>query len=100
MNLEEAQGRLLQVREQQKKLTVEINELKAIVIGYGVEPYRGFTELKERSNEIYKLHKKGISFTSIAKKYNLSPTRIASICLGIDHKKAMKKLYPILVQAI
>ena len=93
MNLEEAQCKLLQAREQQKKLTVEINALKAIIIGYGLEPYRGFTELKERNNEIYKLHKKGMSFTSIAKKYNLSPTRIASICLGIDHKKAMKNLY-------
>ena len=87
MNLEEAQHKLLQAREQQKKLTVEINALKAIIIGYGIEPYRGFTELKERNNEIYKLCKKRMSHTTVAKKYNLSTTRIASICFGIDHKR-------------
>ena len=58
MNLEEAQRKLLQVHEQQKRLTIEIDTLKAIIIGYGVEPYRGFSELKERNNEIYKLCKK------------------------------------------
>ena len=43
MNLEEAQRKLLQAREQQKKLTIEIDTLKAIIIGHDVERYRGIT---------------------------------------------------------
>jgi len=98
MKLEEAQHNLLPAREQQKKLKVEIGAVKEILIGYGIEPHQVGTELKERNNEIYQLHKKGMSFTSNAKKYNLSPTRIVSIWLGIDHKKTMNKLYPVITE--
>jgi hypothetical protein len=94
MKLEDAQHKLLLAREHQKKLRVEIDTLKEIIIGYGVEPDQRFIGLKERNNEIYKLYKKEISFATIAKKYNLSSTRIASICSRINHNKVKKKLYP------
>ena len=94
MKLEEAQRKLSLAREHQKKLRVEIDTLKEIIIGFGVEPDQRFIGLKERNKEIYKLHKKGMKFTTIAKKYNLSSTRIASICHRIDHNKVKKKLYP------
>jgi Mor family transcriptional regulator len=94
MKLEEAQQKLSQAREHQKRLSVEIDALKEILIGYGIEPHQGCIELKERNNEIYQLYKKGMSFTVIAKKYNLSSTRIASICHGIDYKKPRKNHYP------
>lgn len=94
MKLEEAQRKLLLARKHQKKLRVEIDALKEIIIGYGVQPDQRFTEqLKERNNEIYSLYKKEMSFSSIAKKYNLSQTRIASICHTIDHNNIKKKLY-------
>ena len=92
MKLKEAQHKLLLAREHQKKLRIEIDALKEIIIGYGVELDQRFIGLKERNNEIYKLYKKGMSFTSIAKKYNLSSTRIASIYHRIDHNNVKKKL--------
>ena len=94
MKLEDAQHKLLLAREHQKKLMVEIDTLKEIIIGYGVEADQRFTGLKKRNNEIYKLYKKEMPFITIAKKYNLSSTRIATICHRIDHNNIMKKLYP------
>ncbi|HEY5461812.1 MAG TPA: hypothetical protein VIJ95_01030 [Hanamia sp.] len=94
MKLDEAKYKLLLAREHQKKLRVEIAALKEIIIGYGVEPDQQFAELKERNNEIYKLYKEEMPFTTIAKKYNLSPTRIAAICHRIDYNNIQKKLYP------
>lgn len=52
MKLEEAQQKLLLVREHQKKLRVEIDTLKDIIVGYGVEQDQRFIGLKERNNEI------------------------------------------------
>lgn len=79
-NLKDAQDCLKKVRRQQRKLVAESRKLREFIASKGgnSSPY---PDNSKRDKHIYKDWKlSGKPFTQLSKKYNLSTTRISSIC--------------------
>lgn len=86
MTLQEAQEKLALLRKRQKRLRTQIDELREFIFEQGENPDRPEVELAERNRDIYRLFKKGHSYTELGKHYNLSASRIRGICIRIDYQ--------------
>jgi len=85
MTIAEIQRKLNLARATQRSLRKQIDQYRGLLINSGLNPDKPKVDLLPRNKRIYKLWKRGKSFTQIATETNLSPTRLASICHRIDY---------------
>ena len=85
MTLQEAEEKLAALRKRQRRLRKQIDDLREFIFSKGRNPDRPEDDLAKRNRAIYKLYKKGFTYTAVADKYKLSATRIRGICLRIDY---------------
>ena len=92
MKLEEAQQKRLLVYEHQTKLRVEIDTLKDILVGYGVEPDQRFVGLKSATMKYINFTKKKFHLPRLLKNTIYRQPALPQICHRIDHDNAKKKV--------
>jgi hypothetical protein len=93
ININELKRRLEEARGLQRRIRSEIDELREQLINAGVNPDAPKIDLAKRNSRIHKKWKQGKTFTSLGKEFNLSPTRISSICNRIDHNLNSRNNY-------
>ncbi len=91
MTLQQAQKQLLIYKKQQVVIKKKVAELVAFIREQGGKPIDLLPHNSKRDKEIYQYFKKGKSFSEIASLYNLSNTRINTICKSIERRKKERK---------
>lgn len=89
MTISQAKHRLQEARILARLIKREIDQLRSFIISKGGNPdqQKDFTK---RNLDIYNQWKAGKSLAALAKEYNLSISRIYSIC-KIQHIKSVKQ---------
>lgn len=84
MTTQQAMEKLELARKKQRKIRKEIDNIREHLINQGHDPDLPKVDLVPRNKMIFKQWKKGKTFTQISHDYNLSTTRISSICHRIE----------------
>lgn len=83
-SIQEAKEKLERARTKQRNLRKKIDALRKGLADAGENPDAPKIDLIPRNKKIYRAWKMGKSFIDVGKEFNLSTTRIASICHRID----------------
>ena len=87
MTIKQAKERLTTYRRKQNKLRKHIDALRGFLRENGVDPDAPTVDLTKRNEEIYRRYLDGLNYVEIGKEFNLSATRITSICKRIEFLK-------------
>ncbi len=93
-----AKKQLTKARYEQNQLAKQILALRTFLQVKGIDPALR-KDYTKRNNKIYEQWLRGNSFTAIAKKFDLTATRISYICKRVKLQQSKLKLKPSVLKA-